>query len=172
MRKVFFSFHYQRDFWRVNQVRNSWLTQGDASRFLDGAEWEKIERQGDRVVKKWIDEQMRGTSVTAVLIGRETSERKYVKYELEQSYKLGKGVLGIYIHDLKDRDGQTEWFGGSNPLGEIVIGGSFLFPRTLADTCQTYNWVSDRGYSNFSSWIEDAIQLAKRKTPIVSDIWL
>ncbi len=25
-RRVFFSFHYQRDIWRVQQVKNHWLT--------------------------------------------------------------------------------------------------------------------------------------------------
>lgn len=25
-RRVFFSFHYERDIWRANQVRNRWIT--------------------------------------------------------------------------------------------------------------------------------------------------
>ena len=28
-RRVFFSFHYQRDIWRVNQVRNHWVAKDD-----------------------------------------------------------------------------------------------------------------------------------------------
>jgi len=28
-RKVFFSFHYERDIWRASIVRNSWVTKPD-----------------------------------------------------------------------------------------------------------------------------------------------
>lgn len=30
-RHTFFSFHYKRDIWRVNQIRNSWVTQGNTT---------------------------------------------------------------------------------------------------------------------------------------------
>lgn len=80
-RRAFFSFHYKNDVWRANQVRNSWVTQGkEAAGFIDSAEFEKIKGKGkgDNAVEDWIDEQLKGTSVTVVLIGSETSNRKYV----------------------------------------------------------------------------------------------
>ena len=62
-RRVFFSFHYVRDNWRVSQVRNSWVTKPDreAAGYIDKAGWEKVERQGDRAIKNWIDAQLIGT---------------------------------------------------------------------------------------------------------------
>ena len=66
-RRVFFSFHYKNDVWRANQVRNSWVTQGkEAAGFIDSAEFEKIKENGDKAVENWIDEQLKGTSVTVV----------------------------------------------------------------------------------------------------------
>ena len=37
-----------------------------------------------------------------VLIGAETANRPWVKYEIEQSIARKNGLLGIYIHRLKD----------------------------------------------------------------------
>lgn len=61
-RRVFFSFEYS-DIWRVNQVRNSWVTRGvELAGFLDKAEFEAIERQGDAAIQQWIDRRLIGTS--------------------------------------------------------------------------------------------------------------
>jgi len=78
-RRSFFSFHYERDVWRAGQVRNSWVTQDrQAAGFWDAAKWEEVKKKGDEAIKKWIDDQLKGTSVTVVLIGAETSTRQYV----------------------------------------------------------------------------------------------
>src|SRR5437868_383789 len=108
-RKAFFSFHYGNDVWRANQVRNSWVTKADrvAAGFVDAADFEEVKKGGEPAIHKWIDAQLSGTSVTVVLIGAETNTREYVKYELEQSYAKGNGMLGIYIHGCKDRYGNT-----------------------------------------------------------------
>ena len=56
-RRVFFSFHYERDIWRANQVRNSWVTQPDreSAGFFDASLWEEAKRKGDAAIKKMID---------------------------------------------------------------------------------------------------------------------
>jgi len=79
-RRVFFSFHYERDIWRASQIRNSWVTKLDRedAGFWNAASWEEVKKKGDEAIKRWIDAQLQGTCVTAVLIGAETSERKYV----------------------------------------------------------------------------------------------
>jgi hypothetical protein len=87
VRKVFFSFHFQAYAWRVGQVRNSWLTRGETTTFLDSADWEKVKRGGDRAIKNWIDGQLKGTSVTVLLIGADTAGREYVNHEITESYR-------------------------------------------------------------------------------------
>lgn len=157
VRKVFFSFHYQRDVWRVGQVRNSWLTKkGESNTFMDKADWEKVKLGGDAAIKKWIDQQLNGTSVTVVLIGSETHEREYVLHEIKRSWELGKGVIGIYIHDLKDQNGDAGFFTPDNPFEKIRIGGNIFFPITLADKIPMYHWKGDNGYKNMPTWIEDS----------------
>ncbi len=154
-RRAFFSFHYKNDVWRANQVRNSWVTQGkEAAGFIDSAEFEKIKEKGDNAVEDWIDEQLKGTSVTVVLIGSETSNRKYVKYELKESYKKGNGFVGVHIHNLKDKDGNTS-AKGETTFGELEkdINGESIYFFQVA---KIYDYVDDDGYNKLGNWIEKA----------------
>jgi len=157
VRRVFFSFHYKNDVWRANQVRNSWVTKEDreAAGFIDSAEFEGIENKGEDAVKKWIDEQLKNTSVTVVLIGSDTSNRKYVRYELQKSFEKGNALIGIYIHSLKDKDGNTSSKGDAT-FGEIGKDkeGNILYYHNV--TKGTYDYVNDKGYDNLGKWIEDA----------------
>lgn len=84
-RKVFFSFQYE-DVQRAMNVRNSNVIASDTKvGFIDKADFEEVERKGDSAIKKWINDQLYGTSVTVVLIGATTDKSKWVKYEIEQS---------------------------------------------------------------------------------------
>lgn len=75
---------------------------------MTSASWESLKKQGDEPVKRWIDKQLDGTSVTVVLIGTETSTREFVRYEIRKSYEKKNGLLGVYIHKLKDNEGKTD----------------------------------------------------------------
>jgi MTH538 TIR-like domain (DUF1863) len=155
-RRTFFSFHYERDAWRAGQVRNSWVTKDrEAAGFWDAASWEAVKRQGDAAIKKWINDQLSGTSVTVVLIGTETSQRAYVTYEISQSHGRGNGLLGIYIHNIKGSDGKTD-IKGTNPLVGIKDSSG------NAVSYQTYDWVNDSGRDNIGVWIEAAAKRAGR----------
>lgn len=155
-RRVFFSFHYERDVWRAGVVRNSWVSKPnrEVAGFWDAATWEEVKKKGDEAIKKWIDKQLEGTSVTAVLIGTETSTRKYVEYEIIQSYNKGNGLLGVYIHNIRDQNQRTEPM-GENPFNRIYIernGQRIYFSQIYS----TYDWVTDNGYENFGDWVEKA----------------
>lgn len=107
-RKTFFSFHYQRDIWKVNIVRNAGVVDFRAARgWRDGSLWEECKRKNDRAIKQLINDGLHGTSVTAVLIGEETAERKYVNYEIEQSLDRGNGLLGVHIHNIRDKQSKV-----------------------------------------------------------------
>lgn len=146
-RHTFFSFHYQRDIWRANVVRNSWVTQDrQAAGFFDASLWEEAVTKGDSALRALIDKGLQNTSVTVVLIGQETSKRPYVKYEIEQSIARGNGLLGIQIHKIGNKDGETDE-PGSNPLPSA-------YP--------VYLWNKDDGYANMGDWIERAARAAGR----------
>lgn len=160
-RKVFFSFHYDNDVWRANVVRNSWVTKPDTATagFMDAADFEELKRQGDAAVKKWIDDQLVSTSVTAVLIGSETLERPFVQYELKKSYERGNGIIGIYINDIKDSKGNTPTHCSiyGVEMGKDANGGTVYF-----SSVQVYDWIANNGYDNLGNWVEAAAKAAGR----------
>lgn len=153
-RSVFFSFHYQRDIQRVNVVRNHFLTKGgyNISGYWDHSLWETAKKTSELALKRMINKGMEGTSVTVVLIGYETWQRRWVKYEIEKSIERGNGIIGIYINNIPDWNKQKD-YKGQNPLD------LFYNQRTglkLSSIYPTYDWVNDDGYVNFSKWVEIA----------------
>jgi len=156
LRKVFFSFHYGRDVWRAGPVRNSWLTKPDreSAGFIDAASWEEVKRRGDEAIKRWIANQLNGTSVTIVLIGAETANREWVIHEIQESYRRGNGLLGIRIHNIRDQNQRTD-APGINPFDELTLNG-----KPLSQIYPTYDWVNHDGYNNIGKWVEDAAQRA------------
>ena len=165
-RRVFFSFHYQRDIWRVNVVRNHAVLKSgyQEAGYWDCSLWESTKRTGEIALKRLINSGWQNTSVTVVLIGVETSERKWVKYEIEESHKRGNGMLGIYIHNIQNKDKTTD-FRGKNPFDNLTVGQHNQYAymsKTYINKPSifpTYDWVYDEGYNNFSKWVE-AVALA------------
>jgi hypothetical protein len=143
-RRVFFSFEYEHDVSRANVVRKSGMTKGiEAAGYVDAAEFEKVKKQGDPAIRAWIDDQMKGTSVTAVLVGAYTCASKWVKYEIEASEKRGNGLLGIDISKIADLAGNT-----SERCGKLPAGYPF------------YLWNNDKGYENLGTWVANAAKAA------------
>lgn len=160
MRRVFFSFHYERDIWRVCQIRNAWVTKSDLDEagYIDHAAWEKLEREGKDAINRWIDRQLEGTSVTAILIGKETSEREWVQEEIKKSFSRGNGLVGIYIDRVKDQYGDID-VRGTNPLTLYTRKSD---GKRLSDIYPSYDWVGNDGRANFGDWVEKAAQIAGR----------
>ena len=161
-RRVFFSFHYQRDVRRVAQIRNSWVVRpgNESQPFMDKAEWESIKRTGSKAIEKWIENQLTGTSVTVVLIGAETYDRPWVQHEIKRSYELGKGMIGVYLNNVKDPHNGTDKR-GRNPFEYWTIeqGGRKIL---LSSIYPVYDWVSDDGYKNLPTWLDKAAAAAGR----------
>lgn len=106
-RHVFFSFHYDKDIFRVNQIRNlPEIIDEAAAGFKDKSLWEESKSKGDAVVKGLIDRAVVGTTVSVICIGSETAGRKYINYEIEKSISRGNGILGVRIHHLDAPNGK------------------------------------------------------------------
>ena len=154
-RQSFFSFRYKKDNWRAGIVRNSWVTQDRKSAgFFDTAEWEEVKKKSDSAIETWIDGQLNGTTVTVVLIGVDTAGKKWINYEITASHKKGNGILGIYVHNIKDSNSNIT-AKGRNPFDdwELKKAGAVV-------TYPVYDWVVDDGYKNMGDWIEKAAKAA------------
>jgi hypothetical protein len=75
-RRVFFSFHYEQDIWRATNMRNVGKVDATAAAgWEDASLWEEAKKKGRSEIERLIDAGLKGTSVTAVLIGSETASR-------------------------------------------------------------------------------------------------
>jgi hypothetical protein len=154
-RQIFYSFHYDNDVFRVQQVRNIGVLEDNKP--VSANDWEQIKRGGDLSIKRWIDDNLQYKSCLVVLVGSETANRKWVRYEIEKAWNDGKGVLGIYIHNLKcPRSGVSSQ--GSNPFDNFTLnnGAYKLSSFVKCHNPNPYNAYNDIA-NNLEKWIEDAI---------------
>ncbi len=159
-RRIFYSFHHKPDNWRAAQVRNMGVIEGN--RPATDNDWETIIRGGDIAIKRWIEDQMRGTSCIVVLIGANTAGRKWINHEIAEGWNNGKGILGVHIHNLKDRE-QNRCKKGSNPFDYITFGNGTTRLSSIVKAYDppfyTSTTVYDHIRQNLASWVEEAIRI-------------
>ena len=161
-RKCFYSFHYKPDNWRVSKIRNIGTVEGNKPA-SDNA-WETVTGGGDKKIKEWISDQMKGRTCTVVLAGANTAGRKWINHEIVESWNRGMGVLVIYIHNITDSNDKQSAKGG-NPLYHVKHGPTGKRLSTIAKAYDpprstskgVYNYIAE----NIEDWIEEAIKIRK-----------
>lgn len=154
-RQIFYSFHFDNDVFRVQQIRN--IGALEENKPVSANDWEQVKRGGEASIKRWINENLNYKSCLVVLIGSETASRKWVKYEIEKAWNDGKAVLGIYIHNLNcPRNGYGSK--GVNPFEQFDLKDG----RKLSSVVKCYNPNSNDAYNdirnNLEDWIEETIE--------------
>lgn len=151
--KVFYSFHFNNDVMRVQQVRNIGVIEDNKP--ISAQAWEEAGKTSGGI-EKWIDNEMKNRSCVVVLVGSETSERPWVQYEIKKAWNDGKGLFGIYIHNLKcPRNGKSSQ--GKNPFNKFSVGQT-----NLSSIVKCYNPDPNDAYNsianNIENWVAAAIQ--------------
>jgi hypothetical protein len=152
-RKIFYSFHFDNDVMRVQQIRNIGALEDNKPISVNG--WEEVKRKGKASIEKWISDNMANRSCVVVLIGEETANRPWVKYEIEKAWNNGKGLLGIYIHNLRcPRNGICRK--GQNPFDLF----NFKDGKKLSSVVKCYNPNPTDAYNDIKNYLEDWIETA------------
>jgi hypothetical protein len=160
-RRVFFSFHYQPDCSRASQVRNIGALEGDAP--VSDNDWESVTRGGDAAIERWINNQMSGKSCAVVLIGANTAGRKWIDYEIRKAWTDGKGLVGVYVHNLKDLAGAQSGK-GTNPFAAFNVGSTNMsgivkaYDPPYSDSKSVYGHIA----SNLAAWADEAVTIRGR----------
>jgi hypothetical protein len=98
------------------------------------------------------------------LVGENTAGRKWITYEISQSWNAGMGVVAIHINGLKDRFGNTS-SKGKNPLDSVTFKDTREKLSTVAK-CYTpsgstsqekYAWIKE----HLANAVEEAIRIRK-----------
>lgn len=141
--RVYFSFDRENDLYRADGVILSVRSVVSLRDEFDPSYGDDHEAVIARIMHNLND-----TSVTVVLIGSDTAECSWVNYELRLSVERGNGLLGIYIHDIRDRDGKPSER-GPRP----IVPGNVEFP--------SYDW--DRDLRHFKREVKAAAARSRER---------
>ena len=155
-KSVFVSFHYDHDAWRVQQVINMGKLEGRT--LLSAQKWEEVNPRDEQVIKNWIAEQMKHKSAVVVLVGAQTAQRPWVKYEIGYAWDNYKPLAGVRINGLADQRGHTE-AQGANPFNAVNLqdGGTVghyvpVYTPSGSTSQQVYASIN----TNLSTWVDNA----------------
>ncbi|MRS13254.1 MAG: molecular chaperone Tir [Actinobacteria bacterium] len=153
-RQIFYSFHFDNDVMRVQQIRNIGALEDNKP--VSANDWETVMRGGRAAIEKWIDDNMRYRSAIVVLVGAQTANREWVKYEIQKAWADGKGLLGVYVHNINcPRNGRCAK--GANPFDQFT----FKDGTKLSALVKCYDPNPSDAYgdiaSHLESWVESAI---------------
>ena len=159
-RRAFYSFYYKDDNWRAATVRSIGAIEGNKP--ATDNDWEAVTKKGDDAIKNWIIDQLFGRSCTVVLVGTSTANRKWINYEIIKSWNEKMGVVGIYIHGLKDSAALIS-AQGANPFDYIPYGSSGkklssivkCYKPTGSTSKERYDWI----VTHLSNAVEEAVTI-------------
>src|SRR5438105_4572058 len=158
-RSCFYSFHYKPDCTRASQVRNIGVIEGNSP--ASDNDWESVTKGGDEAIKKWIASQMKGRTCNVVLVGNGTANRKWINHKIVRAWDDGLGVVGIYIHGLKNLAGEISTK-GSNPFDFINYGNT---GKKLSSVVKCYDpaWATSKDrYDWISTHLANALEEANK----------
>jgi hypothetical protein len=97
-----------------------------------------------------------------VLIGSSTAGRKWINYEIVKGWDGGKGVVGVYVHNLQDSSKQQA-IKGTNPFDRIRYGDTGKMLSSIVKAYDPPYFASKDVYDyickNLSAWVEEAITI-------------
>ncbi|MGD9211457.1 MAG: TIR domain-containing protein [Desulfobacteraceae bacterium] len=156
---VFFCYDRLLDIQRAKRIKHRYeMKGGRAIGFPKPNEWKKIKKRGEQAIRYWVEDQVHFSDVTAVLIGENTSKDPVVRQAIIACHQLEKGLLGIYIHNIRSDNGRRTPQ-GPNPFDNFcVVKGDQK--TKLSEFYPTYDWIRHTGHFNLNQWITKAAQTA------------
>lgn len=127
-RSSFVSFHYQNDYWRVQQILRMGAITGQE--ILPAQNWEAVKKKGDTAVHQWIDKEMKPKGCCRGLIG--SGRRKSQVRQVRNPGGVGhaQAVLGS-MHGLLDS--RRRWRASTAGTDPFSLFGFPDSTKTFAD---------------------------------------
>ncbi len=139
-RKVYFAFSFG-DIVRVNNVRQVGKVGQRESRnarsFYDRSIWERRSIRNDEGLKNLMRNGVKNSSAVCVLIGTDTWDSRWVKYEIARAVIDGRGLFSIHINSLNHHARRVPDLLGYNPLNLMGVyrdlnGKFYLWEKCVA----------------------------------------
>lgn len=139
-RKVYFAFSFS-DVMRVNCVRNSGKIGSRETKkarlFYDRSIWERRSITNDENLKALMRQGVQHSSAIAVLIGTDTWQSRWVRYEIARAVIDRRGLLAIHVNGIEHHERQAPDAPGLNPLDVMAVykdhvGRYYLYEKVVA----------------------------------------
>lgn len=139
--KVFISYHYQCDNKVAKEITN--IVNKDRTSLFTILQ-EQVKKNDSESIKRWVDEEIKKTRFTILLISKETFEREYVSYEITRSRENGNTIIPILIDNEENAFSE-----------EDIETLSKKLPKTNCKRIR--RWIKDCGKENVLQWLNDAL---------------
>ena len=126
--------HYGQDDGHVQSLKQRLKNQGyDVRNFsIDSTNHKDGRKPSDAVVQRLLRMRIKWASTFICLIGQRTHTRDWVDFEIEEAYKQGKRIVGVYAHgtmqtaevpeSIKKYASNIIGWNSIEKLGELVEG--------------------------------------------------
>jgi hypothetical protein len=135
---------------RVNCVRNSGKVgpreTKKARLFYDRSIWERRSIANDENLKNLMRQGVRHSSAIAVLVGTDSWQSRWVRYEIARAVIDRRGLLAIHVNGIDHHERRTPDALGYNPLDAMAVykdpnGKYYLWEKSsTADVNGTPGW--------------------------------
>ena len=142
---VFLSYHYDSDNKIARQITE--IINTDTINIFTVIREDEKEKD-DEIVKNWVDEKIKGTRITILLISKETLDRKYVSYELEKSLSQRNSIIPILI------DSEENAF--DDEKIDLII--QKLDTELLGMKLKLRKWYQENGKENILRWLNEELE--------------
>lgn len=144
--RIFISYHYDSDNEIAKEITK--IINEDKTNIFTVVE-ENEKQKDPEIIKSWVDEEIKNTKFTILLLSKETLDRLYVSYELKRSIVNGNTIIPILI---------------DNKENNFTDDNIELIKKSLCDELSMKNdelrmkrWVRDDGRSNILKWLMEEL---------------
>ena len=142
---VFISYHYDSDNKIAREITNI-INSDKINIFTVVTENEK--KKDAEIIKNWVDEEIKRTRITILLISAETLDRQFVTYELSKSFSNGNSIIPILIDSEKNAFTE-EYINEVKQKLNIELPGRKLRIR---------KWFQENGKENILRWLNESLE--------------
>jgi MTH538 TIR-like domain (DUF1863) len=140
-RKVYFAFSFS-DVMRVNCVRNtgkigSRETKNYVRAFYDRSIWEQRSITNENGLKDLMRKGVEHSSAVCVLVGSDTWQSRWVRYEIARAVIDRRGLLAVHVNGIVHHRRLARDALGLNPLAVMAIGKAPSGLYYLHEACVT-----------------------------------
>lgn len=142
---VFISYHYNSDNKIAKEITD--IINSDKINIFNVVK-ENEKKNDANIIKNWIDEEIRQTKITIVLLSRKTLERDFVLYELEKSKSNGNSIIPILIDSCANSFSEEDINLIEQTINSVLVKKKIKMRR----------WFQEKGSENVLRWLNEALE--------------